>query len=124
MYMRVNLTVKSHLESASGTGWVLAWAVAVTLDLDVGQLGDGDNRDGGVKSDAESVLCNLEQLLKTYSDDMLISGASKQISPFPPIFSILVSNLSYNWLGYIIEPVYIAEKCRIRDHKQVSICQF
>ena len=43
----------SYLESASGAGWVLAWAVAVTLDLDVGQLGDGDDGDGGVKSDAE-----------------------------------------------------------------------
>ena len=41
------------LESASGARWVLARAVAVALDLDVGQLGDGDDRDGGVKSDAE-----------------------------------------------------------------------
>ena len=47
------------LESASGSGWVLAGAVAVTLDLDIGQLGDGDDRDGGVKSDAESVLRKL-----------------------------------------------------------------
>ena len=31
------------LESAAGAGWVLAWAVAVTLDLDVGQLGDADH---------------------------------------------------------------------------------
>ena len=31
------------LESASRAGWVLAGAVAVTLDLDVGQLGDGDD---------------------------------------------------------------------------------
>ena len=53
VYIRVNLTVRGHLESASGAGWVLAWAVAVTLDLDVGQLGDGDNGDGGVKSDAK-----------------------------------------------------------------------
>ena len=60
MYMRVNLTVESHLESASRTGWVLAWAVAVTLDLDVGQLGDGDDGDGGVKSDAEIRVRFLE----------------------------------------------------------------
>ena len=76
------------LESAARAGWVFAGAVAVTLDLDVGQLGDSDDRDGGVKSDAEILLCNLAPLLKTYSDDMLISGASKQISPFPPMFSI------------------------------------
>ena len=43
VYIRVNLTVRGHLESASGAGWVLAWAVAVTLDLDVGQLGDGND---------------------------------------------------------------------------------
>ena len=53
VYKMVNLTVWGHLESASGAGWVLAWAVAVTLDLDVGQLGDGDDGDSGVKSDAE-----------------------------------------------------------------------
>ena len=76
------------LESAARTGWVFAGAVAVTLDLDVGQLGDSDDRDGGVKSDATNLLYNLAALLKTYSDDMLISGASKQISPFPPMFSI------------------------------------
>ena len=52
------------LEGALVSFWESAWAVAVAIDLEVGHLGDGNPREG---------------------DDMLISGASKQISPDPAI---------------------------------------
>ena len=44
-----------YLESTAGsTAAHLARAVTVTAYVDLGQLGDGDDRDGGVKGDAES----------------------------------------------------------------------
>ena len=43
-----------YLEGTAGsTAAHLAGAVAVAADVDLGQLGDGDDRDGGVKGDAE-----------------------------------------------------------------------
>ena len=43
-----------YLEGTAGsTAAHLAGAVAVAADVDLGQLGDGDDRDGGVQGDAE-----------------------------------------------------------------------
>ena len=52
----MRLTDKNqYLESTAGSTTAhLAGAVTVAADLDLCQLGDGDNRDGGVKGDAES----------------------------------------------------------------------
>ena len=44
-----------YLESTAGSTTAhLAGAVTVAADVDLGQLGDGDDRDGGVKGDARS----------------------------------------------------------------------
>ena len=43
-----------YLESTAGSTTAhLAGAVTVAADVDLGQLGDGDDRNGGVKGDAE-----------------------------------------------------------------------
>ena len=47
-----------NLPGASGARWGLARAVAVAGDVDVGQLGDCDDRDDGVESDAKISLIN------------------------------------------------------------------
>ena len=44
----------SRLVGTSGSDVGLARAVAVASDVDVGQLGHRDDRDDGVKSDAEN----------------------------------------------------------------------
>ena len=44
----------SRLVGTSGSDVGLARAVAVAPDVDVGQLGHRDDRDDGVKSDAEN----------------------------------------------------------------------
>ena len=51
----IQVTKKIHfLESTAGSTTAhLAGAVAVAADVDLGQLGDGDDRDSGVKGDAE-----------------------------------------------------------------------
>ena len=70
--------------------WGLAFAV--TSDGNIDELGDGDDGNLGVQDDAKIIvmICSLEIMLKifgfqglqkyTYSEAMLISGASKQIS--------------------------------------------
>ena len=63
-------------------------ALAVTSDGNIDQLGDGDDGDLGVQDDAKQKLkfqsqipiFNSKKSQKTYSEAMLISGASKQIS--------------------------------------------
>ena len=43
-----------YLEGTAGTTTAhLAGAVTVAANVDLGQLGDGDDRDSGVKGDAE-----------------------------------------------------------------------
>ena len=44
------------LEGALVSVWELAWAVAVAVDLEVGHLGDGNPREGGVHVNAEGAL--------------------------------------------------------------------
>ena len=44
------------LEGALVSVWELAWAVAVAVDLEVGHLGDGNPREGGVHVNAERAL--------------------------------------------------------------------
>ena len=64
----------------------LAGAVTIAADIDLGQFSDSHNRDSGLKGNAErSIIKTCYKVVITYSDDMLISGASKQISLFPPI---------------------------------------
>ena len=84
---------QTDLESRWGTTLELARAVAVALDLDLGQLGDCHDRDDGVKGDAKKMIKNWNDWNKkvTYSVDMLISGASKQISSTRPMFDLCVS---------------------------------
>ena len=49
-----------YLESTAGSTTAhLAGAVTVAADIDLGQLGDGDNRDSGVKGDALSTELNF-----------------------------------------------------------------
>ena len=64
----------------------LALAFAVTSDGNIDQLGDGDDGDLSVQNNAKRGLldCFTQNRGKTdgttYSEAMLISGASKQIS--------------------------------------------
>ena len=42
-----------YLEGVLVSVWESAWAVAVAVDLEVGHLGDGNPREGGVHVNAE-----------------------------------------------------------------------
>ena len=56
----------SYLERVLVALWVVARAVAVAVDLEVGHLGDGNPREGGVHVNAEKALeldSTLRQLL-------------------------------------------------------------
>ena len=46
----------SYLERVLVTLGVVAWAVAVAVDLEVGHFGDGNPREGGVHVNAERAL--------------------------------------------------------------------
>ena len=46
----------SYLERVLVTLGVVAWAVAVAVDLEVGHFGDGNPRESGVHVNAEKVL--------------------------------------------------------------------
>ena len=48
--------VRIYLEGALVSIWEFAWAVAVAVDLEVGHLGDGNPREGGVHVNAEEAL--------------------------------------------------------------------
>ena len=69
----------------------LVWALAWSGDRDVNQFGNSDDWDTGVQDDAKNKILFSGHLVKTshlslvtkvitYSEAMLISGASKQIS--------------------------------------------
>ena len=45
--------LSSRLPRTARSRRSFAWAIAVAGDIDTGQLGDGNDRDNGVKSDAE-----------------------------------------------------------------------
>ena len=45
--------MRVSLEGALVSIWEFAWAVAVAVDLEVGHLGDGHPREGGVHVNAE-----------------------------------------------------------------------
>ena len=46
-----------YLESTAGSTTAhLAGAVTVAANIDLGQLGNGDNRNSGVKGDAEKII--------------------------------------------------------------------
>ena len=49
-----NRLKSSDICSISRARSTFAWAVAVSRDVDIGQLGDGDDGDNGVKGDAEN----------------------------------------------------------------------
>ena len=49
---------QANLEGALVSIWELAWAVAVAVDLEVGHLGDGNPREGGVHVNAERDLAH------------------------------------------------------------------
>ena len=46
----------AHLKGCAGVVAINTGAVAVARDLDTGQLGDGNNGDDSVESDAEIIL--------------------------------------------------------------------
>ena len=46
--------LSSRLPCTARSRRSFAWAIAVAGDIDTGQLGDGNNRDNGVESDAEN----------------------------------------------------------------------
>ena len=68
----------------------ISLALAVTGDGNIDELGDGDDGNLGVQDDAEIILLGIGSAIRpfgswinlegTYSEAMLISGASKQIS--------------------------------------------
>ena len=49
------MSLMSYLERVLVALWVVARAVAVAVDLEVGHLGDGDPREGGIHVNAERV---------------------------------------------------------------------
>ena len=51
-----HLVAFCYLEGVLVSVWESAWAVAVAVDLEVGHLGDGNPREGGVHVNAKQAL--------------------------------------------------------------------
>ena len=73
---------------------VIPRAWTATRDLDLGQLGDGDNADDGVKYNPRQYLYYEIRWKYSHSVDMVISGASNMISFIFSDFSMKTFYLS------------------------------